>query len=116
MNGIETLSKRADTVVEQARSGSDGELSQASNQIPSTGLAEETPNTITAFVVEARIAAQLCGVSRSTWFALKAAGRIPRPVRIGRRTLWRVDEIKAWLDAGCPPLHRWEQIAKGRWA
>jgi excisionase family DNA binding protein len=74
------------------------------------------PEGIVSLTMHAASAAKLCGVSRATWYALAAAGRLPKPVRLGRRTLWRVDELKAWIDAGCPPLHRWEQIAKGRWS
>lgn len=73
-------------------------------------------SSTTVLLLDAREASRMLGVSRSTWLSLRAAGRTPRPVRIGRRTLWRIDELKAWVDAGCPPLHRWEQIAKGRWS
>ena len=39
---------------------------------------------------------------------------IPKPVRLGRRVVWRVEELKAWVDAGCPPLHKWDQLRKAR--
>ena len=53
-------------------------------------------------------AAALCGRSGRTWWTWHAAGRIPRPVRIGRSVLWRAKEIREWIDAGCPPLNEWE--------
>jgi predicted DNA-binding transcriptional regulator AlpA len=29
-------------------------------------------------------------------------GRFPKPVRIGRRTLWELSKVKSWVAAGCP--------------
>jgi prophage regulatory protein len=55
-------------------------------------------------------AARLCGVSRSQWFKLQAMGKVPAPVRLGTRApRWRVDELKAWLAAGCPDRAVWER-------
>jgi predicted DNA-binding transcriptional regulator AlpA len=68
-----------------------------------------------AFGVDASRAARLCGISRATWYTLQHAGRIPQPVRLGRRVVWRVEELRAWMNGGCPPLHRWEQMKKGLW-
>lgn len=64
-------------------------------------------------LVDARAAAALRGVSRSMWWSLHAAGRVPIPVRLGRRTLWRAAELAAWIEAGCPPRDRWECIREG---
>jgi predicted DNA-binding transcriptional regulator AlpA len=72
---------------------------------PTAPVAETPP-----IAIDARGAARLCGISRSLWHSMKAAGRIPLPIRLGRRVLWRVEELHAWVKAGCPPLHRWEQI------
>jgi predicted DNA-binding transcriptional regulator AlpA len=38
----------------------------------------------------------------------QAAGRIPRPLRIGRSKRWPVAEIAAWIEAGCPDRRTWE--------
>lgn len=59
-------------------------------------------------LVSAKDASQLCGKSLRTWRSWDSAGRIPRPVRIGRATLWRVDELRAWVEAGCPSRKEWE--------
>jgi len=37
-----------------------------------------------------------------------ASGRVPSPVKLGRRALWRFDEIRQWVAAGCPPRSRWK--------
>lgn len=58
-------------------------------------------------VVDARrLAALLCAGVRTvrTW---DAAGKIPAPLRISGRVVWRVDEIRAWLDAGAPDRETW---------
>jgi len=61
-------------------------------------------------------AAALAGVSRAHWHRLRAAGRLPPPVRLGRKVLWRRLEIVAWIDAGCPDSRTWGaiQAAAGR--
>jgi prophage regulatory protein len=64
---------------------------------------------IEPLAVEADEAARICGVGRTLWYDLRAAGRLPEPVRLGRRVLWRVAELRAWMAARCPPLQRWKQ-------
>ena len=59
-------------------------------------------------LLTARQAASMCGKSPRTWRMWDAAGRIPQPVRIGRSTLWRLDELRAWAAAGCPRRKEWE--------
>ncbi len=65
-------------------------------------------------LVDARKAASMCGIGRTLWYDLGSAGRLPKPIRLGRRLLWRVDEIKAWIAAGCPGRSLWEQMYKGK--
>jgi predicted DNA-binding transcriptional regulator AlpA len=59
-------------------------------------------------LLTAREAATLCGKSLRTWRSWDAAGVIPRPVRIRRCTLWRADELRRWIAAGCPNRQQWE--------
>jgi predicted DNA-binding transcriptional regulator AlpA len=65
-------------------------------------------------LVDARDAAALCGVSRAHWLALNSSGRVPMPVRLGRRVLWRTAELSAWIEAGCPARDRWQAIKGAR--
>jgi predicted DNA-binding transcriptional regulator AlpA len=59
-------------------------------------------------LLSARQAGAMCGKSLRTWRTWDAAGWIPRPVRIGRSTLWRTDELREWIGAGCPRRAEWE--------
>jgi predicted DNA-binding transcriptional regulator AlpA len=61
-----------------------------------------------ALLLTARQAALMCGKSLRTWRAWDSAAWIPRPVRIGRSTLWRADELRAWVASGCPRRDVWE--------
>jgi len=38
----------------------------------------------------------------------QVAGRIPRPLRIGRSKRWRLQEIMQWIEIGCPDRKTWE--------
>lgn len=67
---------------------------------------EEEPTD--PLLLTARKAATMCGKSIRTWRTWDAAGFIPQPVRIGRSTFWRVDELKEWIAAGCPNRSAWE--------
>ncbi len=44
--------------------------------------------------------------------AWDAAGKLPRPARIGAKVLWSVPELRAWLAAGCPDRETWEVLKK----
>jgi len=45
--------------------------------------------------------ARMLGIARSQIFKLVAAGRFPRPTRLGRRTpRWLVSDIERYLEGG----------------
>lgn len=53
-------------------------------------------------LVDAKGASALCSVSVSSWSRLHASGRVPRPVKLGGRVLWRVEELRRFVAANCP--------------
>ena len=69
---------------------------------------EQSSEVGSPLLVSARTTAALCEKSLRTWRTWDAAGWIPRPVRIGRSTLWRLDELREWVAAGCPRREEWE--------
>lgn len=82
---------------------------------PSVSTVEApVPNKIEAALLDARAAAAMCGISRSLWLALHNSGRIPLPVRLGRRVLWRREELLNWIRAGCPARQIWHAGSRPR--
>ncbi len=74
-----------------------------------------TADTLDVLLIPDTAAAALCGCSRSHWHVLAAAGKIPPSVKLGRKRLWRREEIQAWVAAGCPDCRTWEAMkAAGR--
>lgn len=73
---------------------------------PPPPLASTTPP---ALLIDIQAAA-LCGMSRSGWRKMDAAGRIPRAIKISRCCRWRADELHAWIAAGCPARVKWQSI------
>lgn len=63
-----------------------------------------------SMLITARDAWALCGLSRAAWYKANAAGKVPRPVKIGGATRWRRDELVRWIEAGCPSRNRWDTI------
>jgi len=59
-------------------------------------------------VVDARRLADLLSAGLRTVRSWSASGKLPAPIRIGGRVVWRVDEIRDWLDAGAPDRETWE--------
>jgi excisionase family DNA binding protein len=41
---------------------------------------------------------------RSVW-RLLSAGKMIEPIRIGGAVRWRFQEVKNWIDQGCPPTN-----------
>jgi predicted DNA-binding transcriptional regulator AlpA len=70
---------------------------------------QDTP-TSPLLLIPARKAAAVCSKSLRTWRTWDSLGLIPRPVRIGRSTLWRADELRDWVSAGCPRREEWEAL------
>src|SRR5438128_158512 len=67
---------------------------------------------VQALLVSAEVAGSMCGRSEASWWRDHAAKRIPAPVKLGGRTLWRVDELRRWVEAGCPVRSVWEAREK----
>ena len=82
--------------------------------LPLRALPGELPADPAAapLVVDARRLALLLGSGLRSVRTWDAAGKLPAPVRIGGRVVWRVDEIRAWLAAGAPDRSTWESIRK----
>ena len=66
-----------------------------------------SPTLTPALLLTATEAATLCHVVPRTWRTWHAAGRVPQPIRIGRKTFWRPDDLRAWVAAGCPDREKW---------
>jgi predicted DNA-binding transcriptional regulator AlpA len=64
--------------------------------------------------VPARVACRLAGVSLATWWRLLARGKVPPPVRLGGRVLWRVEELEEWVRHGCPDARTWSAMQNAR--
>lgn len=55
-------------------------------------------------------AAHLLGISESHWRVLLAGGRVPPGFRLGRRRLWSVAELSAWIQAGALSAEKWKVL------
>jgi predicted DNA-binding transcriptional regulator AlpA len=60
--------------------------------------AEDEPLLVSASTV-----ARMLNISTRSLWRLRSAGVLPPPVRLGGTVRWRIDEIKNWIAAGCPP-------------
>lgn len=65
-------------------------------------------------LASARQAGPLCGVSLRTWWRWHSAALIPAPVVINGRPFWRLPELRAWIEAGCPNRHTWETLHRAK--
>jgi excisionase family DNA binding protein len=62
-----------------------------------TEQATEPPLLVTSEEV-----ARLMQISERTLWRLLSAGKVPEPVRIGRSTRWRLNDVRRWIEEGCP--------------
>jgi predicted DNA-binding transcriptional regulator AlpA len=75
----------------------------------------QTADTPEALLIPDTAAAALAGVSRAHWHRLRAAGKVPGSVRLGRKVLWRRAEVVSWIENGCPDAKVWAAMtAAGR--
>ena len=64
--------------------------------------------------VDAKRLAKMLNLGLRTIRSYDVAGKLPSPIRIGSRVLWRVDEIRKWVNAGAPDRETWERINAAR--
>jgi len=78
-------------------------------------ISEEEETTLSAqsgppeehLLVDSTKVAAMLGISESGLWRLLSQERVPRPIRLGRRTLWSPEELRRWVHAGCPNQSRW---------
>jgi hypothetical protein len=73
-----------------------------------------SPEIIKPLAVRGKGAARLIGVGDRHFRAMDSAGRVPRGMRLGRAKIWSVQELSAWLAAGCPCRDEWERLKEVR--
>jgi predicted DNA-binding transcriptional regulator AlpA len=73
----------------------------------------EACDKLQPIVVRAPGAALLLDVSLRTVQKMHSTGAMPRALRLGRCCVWSVEELRAWIRAGCPSRDRWE-ATRGR--
>ena len=59
-------------------------------------------------LVDAATVAKLLSISTGTIYALSRTQRFPKPIRLGRAARWNLNELRAWVNCGCPARFRWE--------
>jgi len=56
-------------------------------------------------------AAKMLSISRPLLYQMMADGRFGlMGVRFGRKRLFSVDELRSWVQAGCPARQQWMKI------
>ncbi len=74
--------------------------------------AEDRVN-ITPLLLDANAVAAILSVSRAMVFSMMSTSMLgPLPIRLGKRTLWRYEELAAWVRAGCPRREVWLKMAQ----
>ncbi|TKJ32305.1 MAG: hypothetical protein CEE38_23395 [Planctomycetes bacterium B3_Pla] len=52
--------------------------------------------------------AAILHVSQRHLWRLKAAGKLPKPVKVGECVRWLLGDVEAWLEMGCPSQRQYE--------
>jgi excisionase family DNA binding protein len=56
-------------------------------------------------LVTAREVSLLLRVSLRTLWRLRSAGDVPAPIKVGAHVRWRLQDVREWIENGCPPLN-----------
>ena len=73
------------------------------------GTNGHSPNAFRLALRASEVAAAL-GISPRQFDNLRSAGRMIEPIKFGARCYrWPVDELRAYVAAGCPSVHLWNK-------
>ena len=64
----------------------------------------QTPPDDQGLLIDTRQACKLLKVSPRTLWRMYNSGEMPKPIRIGRVVRWNFEELRAWVNEGCPKL------------
>ena len=64
-------------------------------------------------LLSSRAAARLLGIGERTLTKLRATGRIPPPLHIGRTVRWPRATLERWVALGCPSAERFADATRG---
>jgi predicted DNA-binding transcriptional regulator AlpA len=68
---------------------------------------------VAPLLLDAKAVAGLLSVGIRMIYSMRSSGELgPIPIRLGRRRLWRYDELAAWVRAGCPSRGAWVRMAQ----
>lgn len=59
---------------------------------------------LTPLLIGADELAALLRISTRSLWRLLSAGRLPKPIRLGRSVRWRRVEVEIWINCGCPAV------------
>ncbi len=71
-----------------------------------------TSSPESALLVGRLEAARLCAVSPASWDRLTAAGKTPRPIKLGGRVVWRRSDLDAWTEHNCPDRQTFDALTE----
>lgn len=72
--------------------------------------AKKTQIRLRPLLVSASDVADILGIGKTLLWEMNSAGRLPRPIKLKRKTLWKLSELERWVEADCPPRDQWERI------
>lgn len=59
-------------------------------------------------LLNAREVIAMLHVSQRHLWRMRAAGKLPKPVKIGGCVRWSVSDVEAWIEMGCPSQQEFE--------
>jgi predicted DNA-binding transcriptional regulator AlpA len=79
---------------------------------PSKDQPQRGRRRLSPLVADAKRLSRLLGVGVRSLRTWDYSGKLPRPIKLGARTVWVLSEIRAWLTAGAPDRTEWEALKK----
>jgi prophage regulatory protein len=73
-------------------------------------LVSPAPEGPVALLLSDVEAAALLGICRASLHRLRASGKVPLPVKLGRSVRWDRRELEKWIEAGAPALELWQAM------
>lgn len=73
-------------------------------------MTDQFPIVETTLLVGRIQAARLCSVSPASFDRLTAAGKTPRPIKLGGRVVWRRSDLESWIAHGCPDRKTFDSL------